>query len=105
MKRFTVKYLPSFEEELNERMEYVITKSQDIDTALRIVDAVENAILERSSCADSFEPILSRKNRKYPYYRIYVKEYIVYYVVYDIDDEHVMEIRNFRHRLEDRNKI
>ena len=31
MKQFTIKYLPSFEEELNERMEYVIAKSQDIE--------------------------------------------------------------------------
>ena len=57
--------------------------------ANKLIDDVENAIIKRSSCAESFEPYHSVKERKYPYYRIYVGNYVVYYVV--IDD--VMEVR------------
>lgn len=40
-------------------------------------------------CAEAFEPYHSLKERQYPYYRIYVKNYTIFYVV--IDD--VMEVR------------
>ena len=45
------------------------------------LDDVARAILERLPNADSFEPYHSAKERQYKYYRIYVKNYIVYYVV------------------------
>lgn len=45
--------------------------------------------MKRSSYAESFEPYPSAKERQYPYYRIYVGSYVVYYVV--LDD--VMEVR------------
>ncbi len=60
------------------------------------LDDVARAILERLPNADSFEPYHSAKERRYKYYRIYVKNYIVYYVV--IDDEgpdKIMEVRRF----------
>ena len=50
-----------------------------------MIDAVENAILQRLPVCESFEPYHSKKERKYLYYKIYVKNYVVYYVV--IDDE------------------
>ena len=46
--------------------------------------------------AEAFEPYHSASERRYKYYRIYVKNYIVYYVV--IDDEgsdKIMEVRRF----------
>ncbi len=45
--------------------------------------------MRRSSYAESFEPYHSARERKYLYYRIYIGNYVVYYVV--IDD--VMEVR------------
>lgn len=54
-----------------------------------MIDDVETAILERLNNPLAFEPYPSAKNRDYSYYRIYVRNYVVYYVV--IDD--VMEVR------------
>jgi uncharacterized protein (UPF0305 family) len=73
MKQYRVVYLPSFLEELNERILYIAEREQDADRALEVMDAVEKEIENRSFCADAFEPIISRNVRAYPYYRIYVK--------------------------------
>jgi hypothetical protein len=56
---------------------------------LKLVDKVEKAILERLNYPLSFEPFNSIKKRVNPYYRIYVDNFTVYYVVI----ENVMEVR------------
>ena len=58
------------------------------DAALRLIDDAETAILERLNNPVAFESHCSVKKRDYPYYRIYVRNYVIYYVV--IDD--VMEV-------------
>ena len=50
-----------------------------------MIDAVEMAIMQRLPACESFEPYHSTRERQYPYYRIYVKNYVVYYVA--IDDQ------------------
>ena len=50
---------------------------------------MESAIHERLNCPDSFEPYHSVKERRYPYYRIQVRHFTIFYVV--IED--VMEVR------------
>ena len=62
-----------------------------------MIDDVEIAILDRLKNPLSFEPYHSVKERDYPYYRIYVKNYVVYYVV--IDD--VMEVRRLLYGARD----
>ena len=42
---------------------------------------MEEAIRARLTCADAFEPFRSKKERVHPYYRIYVKNYTIYYIV------------------------
>ena len=43
---------------------------------------------------ESFEPYRSARERKYSYYRIYVKNYVIYYVVIDDEGpEKIMEVR------------
>ena len=51
--------------------------------AQKLVDDTEKAILERLNFAESFEPYPSTKQREYPYYRIYVHNCTVFYVVID----------------------
>lgn len=53
------------------------------------MDRVEEAILKRLDFPVSFEKYRSLKERKYLYYRMYVSQFVVYYVV--IGD--VMEVR------------
>ncbi|HBN55338.1 MAG TPA: plasmid stabilization protein [Lachnospiraceae bacterium] len=101
--KYILRYLPIFYEELEETMIYIAEKLMNPQAANNLLDAVERAILGRLPHAESFEPYHSLKERKYPYYRIYVKNFVVYYVV--IDDEgsdKIMEVRRFLHNKQNR---
>lgn len=88
-KRYKLRFLPLFEDDLNEIVDYIALRLKNPIAAVNLVDEVQQAIRERAACAEAFEPYHSDRDRRYPYYRIYVKNYIVFYVV--IDD--VMEVR------------
>lgn len=88
-KRYKIRFLPLFAQDLGEIVDYISDKLQNPAAAENLVDLVQTAIRERSMCAEAFEPYHSLKERQYPYYRIYVKNYMIFYVV--IDD--VMEVR------------
>lgn len=52
--------------------------------------------------AESFEPYRSLRERRYPYYIIYVKNFVVYYVVIDDEGEDkIMEVRRFLYNKQD----
>ena len=71
-----------------------------------LIDAVEKAIMERLPIAESFEPFRSVKERQYKYYRIYVKNFVIYYVVIDgIDSKKIMEVRRFLYNKQDREQL
>ena len=73
--------------------------------ANELLNDVEKAILERLPDAESFEPYHSRKEREYPYYRIYVKNYVIFYVVIpNGKSKKIMEVRRILHGLQDRDK-
>ena len=80
-KHYKLSILPLFEDDLNEIVDYISVRLQNPIAAEDFVDAVENAIQDRLSCAEAFEPYLSAKERRYPYYRIQVKNYTIFYVV------------------------
>ena len=71
-----------------------------------LLDAVEKAIMERLPIAESFEPFRSVKERQYKYYRIYVKNFVIYYVVIDgIGSKKIMEVRRFLYSKQDREQL
>jgi len=80
---------------------YIADVLKNKEAALRLIDDVEAAILERRNNPVAFEPYRSAKNRNYPYYRIYVKNYVVYYVVIG----NVMEVRRFLYGARDRERL
>lgn len=88
-KRYKLRILPLFEDDLNEIVDYIAVKLRNPPAAEALVDLVQESIRERLTCAEAFEPYPSQKDREHPYYRIYVKNFIVFYVV--IGD--VMEVR------------
>ena len=93
---YKLRYLPLFYRDLEEKIVYISEMLQNPQAAKDLLDDVERVILERLPNAESFEPYYSAKERRYKYYRIYVKNYIVYYVV--IDDkgsDKIMEVRRF----------
>ena len=87
--KFILRYLPKYEEDLNEIVDYIVFKLRNPRSALRLVDKIEKAIIDRLDCPLSFEPFQSIKKRINPYYRIYVDNFTVYYVVIG----NVMEVR------------
>ncbi len=80
-KRYELKILPLFEDDLNEIANYITYRLRNPIAAETFVDEVEKAIYERLTCAESFEPYPSSRTRKYPYYPIPVKNFIIFYVV------------------------
>jgi cytidylate kinase len=57
------------------------------------------------TCCEKFEKFHSKRERKYPYYRIYVKNFVVYYVVIDDENGKIMEVRRFLYNRQDRDNI
>lgn len=94
-KQYVLRYLPLFYDEFREKVDYIVNELQNPQAAKNLIDAVELAIRERLPYAESFEVYHSKKDRKYPYYRIYVGNYIVFYVVIDENDSKIMEVRRF----------
>ena len=88
-KNYRLQILPLFEDDLAEIVDYISHKLKNPIAAENLVDAVEKAIYDRLPVAEAFEKFQSVRERKYPYYHIFVKNFIVYYVVYD----NVMEVR------------
>lgn len=102
---YVLRYLPVFCEDLEEKVVYIAEKLKNPQAANDLLDLVETAVLDRLPYAEAFEPYHSLKERKYPYYRIYVKNFVVYYVV--IDDEgpqKIMEVRRFLYNRQNRDE-
>ena len=74
---------------MNKIVDYIALRLKNPIAVDNLVDEVQAAIRERVTCAEAFEPYRSTRERQYPYYRICVNNYIIFYVV--IGD--VMEVR------------
>ncbi len=96
-KSYQLRYLPIFEQDLISTANYIANVLKNETAALHLIDDIEAAIMERLHNPVAFEPYRSTKKRDYLYYRIYVRNYVVYYVV--IDD--VMEVRRLMYGARD----
>lgn len=100
--KYELRYLPSFYEDLEQKVIYIAEKLRNAKAANDLLEAVENAIFERLPNAEAFEKYHSLRERKYTYYRIYVKNYVVYYVVIDDEGQNkIMEVRRFLYNKQD----
>ena len=82
--QYELRYLPLFYEDLEQKVIYISETLHNEKAANDLLDAVEKAIMERLPIAETFELYRSVKERQYKYYRIYVKNFVIYYVVIDI---------------------
>lgn len=105
-KKYRLRYLPLFYEDLDEKITYITEKLKNPKAASDLLDKVEKAILDRLPVAESFETYHSIRERKYVYYRIYVDNFTIYYVVID-DKENAptMEVRRFLYNRQDRHLL
>ena len=97
-KKYKLRFLPLFEQDLNDTVDYISLKLKNPGAARKLVNEIQAAIRKRQACPKSFEPYHSKTEHKYPYYRIYVRNYTIYYVV--IDD--TMEVRRLLYQKRDR---
>ena len=104
MEKTIIKYLPTFYSDLEETLNYISNVLLNRSASDDLLDEIENAILSRSEYPEAFEKYNSIKDRKNPYYRIYVKNYVIYYTVIP-GNPAVMEIRRFLHNKRNMNKI
>ena len=104
--QYELRYLPLFYEDLEQKVVYIAETLHNEKAANDLLDAVENAIMERLPVAESFEPYHSVKERRYNYYRIYVKNFVIYYVVIDdVGTKKIMEVRRFLYNKQDREQL
>ena len=89
MKKYKLSFLPLFEADLIEITDYITNNLNNPEVALRLVDDIEIAINRRLETPLAFAPYPTSKNRQYPYYRINIRNFSVFYVV--IGD--TMEVR------------
>ena len=80
-KDYEIHYLPLFQDDLMKTVYYISNILENPDAALKLVDDVEKVILKRSQNPLSFEPFRSKHKRKHSYYRIYIRNYVIFYVV------------------------
>lgn len=99
--KYSLRYIPMFINDLGEIVDYISIILHNSESAMKLVKKIENAIDERSHCPLAFEPFQSNRNRKYPYYRIYVDNFTIYYVVI----ENFMEMRRILYNRRDACKI
>lgn len=97
--KYKLRYLSLFEQDLIQTISYITNVLKNTDAAEKLVNDIEDAIQERLEYPLAFEPFPSKK-RDYPYYRIYIRNYVIYYVV--IGD--VMEVRRFLYGARDTNR-
>ena len=100
-RKYTLRYLPGFQEDLMECVLYISNNLQNPVAAEKLINDVEAAILDRLECPLSFKPYPSSGNREHDYYRINIRNYSVFYVV--IDD--IMEVRRFIYNRRDLTKM
>jgi len=102
---YSLRYLPLFYKDLEEVVTYIAEVLHNSKAANDLLDEIEIAIKKRRPFAESFEKYHSVKERQYPYYRIYVRNFVIFYVVIDDDPQQkVMEVRRLLYNMRDKDK-
>ena len=91
MKKYTLSYLPLFEQDVAAVRNYIAFTLQNPTAALRLVEDTNKAILKRLDNPLAFPPYHSARDRKQPYYRIDIRNFSVFYVL----TGNAMEVRRF----------
>ncbi len=101
MKNYKLRYLPIAVEDLNNIIDYINNVLQNPIAAENTLNKIETAILKRLEMCESFPVWHSTKERLYPYRRINIGNYTVWYVVID----EIMEVRRIQPSNRDETKF
>ena len=90
---YALRYLPIAKQDLSDAINHILNEFQNPIAAENTLNRIEKAIQERlEDGPESFAIWPSKKEREFPYRRINVGNYTVWYVVID----KVMEIRRIQ---------
>ena len=101
MGEYTLRYLPLAEQDLSEIVNYIQNNLENPIAAENTLSKIEAAILERLESPEFFAVWQSKKQRPYPYRKINVGNYTVWYVVID----HIMEVRRILYSRRDEENL
>lgn len=100
-KKYSIIYLPLFYKDMTRITKYISRNLKNKMAADKLIDEVEPKIKKRAFNPDSYEKYHSSKERKNTYFRLYVKNYIVFYIVKD----NTMEIRRILYNKQNFNNL
>ena len=95
MGKYTLRYLPLAKQDLSEIVNYIQNNLENPIAAENTLSKIEPAILERLESPEAFAVWQSKKQRPYPYRKINVGNYTVWYV------DHIMEVRRILYSRRD----
>ena len=96
-RRYKLSILPLFEEDLNEIVDYIALRLENLLPHGRSLTMLRRRSSSAHTAQNRFEPYHSLRERDLPYYRIYVRNYVIFYVVKD----DVMEVRRILYSRRD----
>ena len=96
---FSLKYSVSFYEDFDQIISYIKDELENVIVANNLIDAVEKAINKRLQNPLDYEKYNTKDGNIY--YRIYIKNYMVFYTVTD----NVMEIRRITYSKRNLEKL
>ena len=83
MTNFELRYSPLFYEDLDKITDYLLLELKNEQAAKTLINTAEIAIKKRLTNPLSASPYPPINTRKYPYRRILVGNYLIFYVVID----------------------
>lgn len=61
--KYLLRYIPRYEQDLKEIVDYIVLKLHNPDSAMNLINKIENAVMERLNCPLSFEPFQSNRHQ------------------------------------------
>ena len=99
-KKYTITYLPLFYKDMDKITRYISKTLKNRIAADNLINDVQQKIEKRAYNPNSYE-IYSSTNRKNTYYRLYIKNYIVFYILKD----NIMEVRRILYNKRNFNNL
>ena len=87
--KYTIRYSSTYINQFNSILKYIVNNLKNKIAAENFYNEVIKEIEKRSENPEGYEKYISTRKRKNTYYRIYVKNYTIFYTV----KENTMEVR------------
>ena len=100
MSEFIVKALPLFDSDVYEAVDYIANMLKNPQAAENLIDSIETAVIKRLDAPTSFECVIFPGIDE-TYYRIYIGNFTIYYVVH----EKTVELHRMLYNARDIEKV